>query len=426
MDQEGIPFAQAVAGTLREGGLEVLDDPYKFMSYLYDMAGDEVLEMRVLTSRCDNELLDIYKDAATAKDVRKLSDAAARAADLLISQYVVADEAAKKTAQGIAQGIALWSGVRATTHVSAPAPTVDPEAMGLVHFGALNPPRPLNGYVIKGELSAKNAGLSRWGSCTRDGREYYIKEFLAPVYPIDQSGLTPAAAQRKRLLCEQFFQQKRELYRRLALCQTGNIVTVKDFFRDKAKYYAVTDWVQASGLSFDEVARLDTSKKVLLTREILFNVAMLHSYGIVHADLKPDNLLLRHTKNGYVTAKLIDFDGSFLIGETPADIQGDLVYLAPEAYRKMNGEDVAVSEKIDVFALGVIIHRLWAGRAPAVGGPYQYVWEAALNGAPIHIDQGIPGNVGRVIMSMLQAREQDRPIVAAVFQFFSKVERVLR
>ena len=425
MDDEGIPFAQAVASTLRKNGVSILGEPGRFMAYMCDYTSDEGLEMRVLTNNCEVELLAIYKDAISGAS-GDLQRAVALATDLLVDQYIVAPEGARRTAEGLAQGIAIWQGKSVGARpVASRRVQADPEALGLIRFDPASTQK-MGGYRIIGELSAQNAGLSRWGSCEKGGTKYFIKEFLAPVYPVDRSGATTSMILRKEQLCEQFFSEKRALYRELALCQTGNIIAVRDFFRSDAKYYAVTDWVESSGMGFDQLCRLDTQKKLLLCNEILYNVAALHSRGIVHADLKPDNFLLKQTRDGFVTAKLIDFDASFLLGRVPPEVQGDFVYMAPEVFRRMSGEKVDITEKIDVFALGVIFHQLWTGVTPRVASGFKYSFEAALNGAPVGIDPRVPQNVGRVLQTMLAGSDRDRPSVAAVFSFFSRVGRVLK
>lgn len=42
----------------------------------------------------------------------------------------------------------------------------------------------IKGYEIKGELKTNNSGFSKWGFATKNGRDYFIKEFIDPVYPI--------------------------------------------------------------------------------------------------------------------------------------------------------------------------------------------------------------------------------------------------
>lgn len=45
----------------------------------------------------------------------------------------------------------------------------------------------INGYVIDGDLKTDNSGFSKWAFAKKNGCDYFIKEFLAPVYPVDES-----------------------------------------------------------------------------------------------------------------------------------------------------------------------------------------------------------------------------------------------
>lgn len=59
-------------------------------------------------------------------------------------------------------------------------------------------------YKLLGELSAQNAGFCQWGFCEKAGREYFIKEFLTPVYPVDSKELSAKLIERKRKVCDDF------------------------------------------------------------------------------------------------------------------------------------------------------------------------------------------------------------------------------
>ena len=71
-------------------------------------------------------------------------------------------------------------------------------------------------------------------------------------------------------------------------------------------------------------------------------------------------------------------------------MQGDLVYLAPETHLAMNGEQVPITPKIDVFAMGLLVHQLWTSVLPRVDSRYDYAFEAVLNGDGVQIDARIP------------------------------------
>lgn len=61
----------------------------------------------------------------------------------------------------------------------------------------------------------------------------------------------------------------------------------------------------------------------------------LHHAGIVHADIKLDNVIFRKLPSGRITGKVIDFDNSFWEKQPPAsdeEILGDPVYMAPETF----------------------------------------------------------------------------------------------
>ena len=68
----------------------------------------------------------------------------------------------------------------------------------------------IKGYKLLGELSAQNAGFCQWGFCEKSGREFFIKEFLTPVYPEDTSELSAKVIERKRKVCDDFYSKKRE------------------------------------------------------------------------------------------------------------------------------------------------------------------------------------------------------------------------
>ena len=86
----------------------------------------------------------------------------------------------------------------------------------------------------------------------------------------------------------------------------------------------------------------------------------------MHFDVKPANILVKKSANGNYTAKLIDFDAGFFIGEDieNSELGGDLTYLAPETFLGMYGEDVRINEKADIFALGLVFHQYFTAKLP--------------------------------------------------------------
>jgi len=279
----------------------------------------------------------------------------------------------------------------------------------------------VNGYEIIGELSNDNSGYAKWGFARKGMYEQvFIKQFLSPVYPSEASGLSPKQMESKIKICKDFEYSKRVFYNRLNRCITGNIVTINDFFRSGNKYYMVTEKVNAEKLQPEVISKMSLEQKMLIIKVLLYNVASLHNAGIVHGDLKPNNILFQKTAANVYTSKLIDFDSSFLEENPPkdeSDLQGDMVYFAPESFLFVAEEEGEVTCKIDVFALGIIIHQYFCGNLPYFDREkYNYTFEAALDGAPITIDASIPQVVRNLISQMLCTDPNERPSCAKVFK----------
>ena len=88
----------------------------------------------------------------------------------------------------------------------------------------------LNEYKLLTPLQNKNAGFSRWAYAARFGEEYFIKEFMNPVYP-DEESLSETLRNSKIKSCEYFEAKKLNLYKRINDVSDGNLVRVFEFFR---------------------------------------------------------------------------------------------------------------------------------------------------------------------------------------------------
>lgn len=278
----------------------------------------------------------------------------------------------------------------------------------------------LHGYRISKELTTNNAGFCRWGFCEREGRKYFLKEFLSPVYPLENGELSEKTLARKRRICEEFYAEKKEYYDILSDCRTGNNILIQDFFRYGSKYYAVTEKVEADGSDPDLISNLSWDKQETLLRAILFSLSKVHNAKLVHADIKADNILLKKTKDGFYTAKIIDFDSGFIVGRQPANVQGDFTYLAPETFLAMRGDAVELTDKIDIFALGILFHQYLSGKLPEIGSEYRYIHEAVLDGGEIQLSNTISSEIRFVLGKMLSRDPEQRPTAAGVLLYLSR------
>ncbi|MGH3477691.1 MAG: hypothetical protein ACRDQD_12720 [Nocardioidaceae bacterium] len=107
----------------------------------------------------------------------------------------------------------------------------------------------INGYTILEDFKVVGAGLSKWTFAARGGREFFIKEFLSPTYPDEAAPGSEKTKAKKRARCAAFEAHHRGLQKALAPLSAygGNLIVTLDFFRWGAKYYKVTEKVDAEG-----------------------------------------------------------------------------------------------------------------------------------------------------------------------------------
>lgn len=267
----------------------------------------------------------------------------------------------------------------------------------------------IGGYRPITPLKTVGSGSARWCFAARGLERYFLKQFLSPVYPANPNS---ALGRKQCERCERFENRKQRLYAALSLVIGDTLVPVLDFFRFEGHYYAVSEAVSSAHITAGEAQVLSEDEK----RGVLFRLALclqrLHTQGVVHADLKPEHVLLMKNPGGYLV-RLIDLDSGFLRDEPPKNehgMEGDPVYLAPEAFLRMTGMSVPLTPKLDTFAFGAIIHHLWTGELPSFDtARYAYLYEAVLDGARISLSQALPPAYATVIRRMLSADPDQRP-----------------
>lgn len=265
-------------------------------------------------------------------------------------------------------------------------------------------------YTLTQPLTSNRSGFSKWGFCVREGKEYFIKEFLNPVYPLDTIKIDYEVRQRKIKQCVEWFKEKKKIYQNITISQSGNLVPPLELFRHESHFYLVTEKVSEASMDCQEISHFDLEHKLVLIKVLANSFSRLSDNNVVHADVKLDNLLIKQTNAGFFTIKVIDFDASYLASNPPAgdEIQGDLVYLAPETFLAMIDEPTTLSPKVDVFAMGIVFHQLFCGEIPKFDSEYDYVYEAVLNDAELILNKDIPDKYRLLISYMLKKDPKER------------------
>ena len=147
------------------------------------------------------------------------------------------------------------------------------------------------------------------------------------------------------------------------MCQHVNIVKLIDVFENSDHYYIVLEYMAGKDL-FDYIQKrnfiLNEDRVKQLGIQLIQAVRYLHDFGIVHRDLKLENIMMSDTSNT-AKPKIVDFGLAKIIGpsETADEPFGTLGYVAPEVLKKK-----PYTFSCDVWSLGCILYALLSGSLP--------------------------------------------------------------
>lgn len=154
--------------------------------------------------------------------------------------------------------------------------------------------------------------------------------------------------------------------RTLSLVVHPNVVTVHDYGSDDGRLFLVMEYVD--GVTLDEVVRkrgrLPPDEAAVTVAQVAEGLAEIHAAGVVHRDIKPQNIVMRELAGGTMLAKVVDFglarqeEGG---GDVTAagDLLGTPYYMAPEQI-----QGGLIDGRTDQYALAVVLFELLTGRRP--------------------------------------------------------------
>jgi predicted ATPase/serine/threonine protein kinase len=214
------------------------------------------------------------------------------------------------------------------------------------------------------------------------------------------------------------------------------ILTVHDFGRDGATHYLVAEYVDGRTLRAWTANERPTLGAVLdVVAQAATALAAAHAAGLVHRDVKPENLMVR--EDGLV--KVLDFGiakltppanslpdsgaSTELGGQTqPGLILGTVRYMSPE---QASGD--ALDARTDVWSLGVVLYELVAGRPPFEGPTPIATLGLIMGREPEALEAAAPGTpeaVCRIVAKALRKAKDGRFETAA--EMGAALERVAR
>ncbi|MGZ3480907.1 MAG: protein kinase domain-containing protein [Myxococcaceae bacterium] len=212
----------------------------------------------------------------------------------------------------------------------------------------------------------------------------------------------------------QRFRREAEIASRLG---HPNIVEVLDFNTlPSGQPYIVLEYLQGETLAARLAGgRLQLEEALAITRQIGSALQAAHRAGVVHRDLKPDNVFLCTPEEDMPTkVKVLDFGiskirGSQSLRTQDAILMGTPQYMSPE---QATGKNTTVDARTDVFALGAIVYEMLGGQPAFAGGSLAEVVYRVVHGEPTPLRElapALPQNVLAAVERALQKDPSARP-----------------
>jgi tRNA A-37 threonylcarbamoyl transferase component Bud32 len=245
----------------------------------------------------------------------------------------------------------------------------------------------LAGYEFSRVLGSGTTGTVYLARQSSTGREVAVKVLSPALYS------TPGFQER--------FRAEARLMTRF---DDANLVDIFDYVEYDGGAYLVMQYVRGVQLRkvMDEGRKLTPEQSLGVLSGALSGLVCAHRLGVVHGDLKPENVLVDEKGQ----SMLIDFGQASPAGSRPSG--GTPAYASPEAVR-----DETVDARSDVYGAGLILYELLCGAPPFQGTPSEL--------AKAHRDliaprlAGVPGPIADLVARSLSKDPSQRPESAEDF-----------
>ncbi|BBM85821.1 bifunctional serine/threonine-protein kinase/formylglycine-generating enzyme family protein [Candidatus Uabimicrobium amorphum] len=150
-------------------------------------------------------------------------------------------------------------------------------------------------------------------------------------------------------------------YKFLSSIHHENLLRAYDFFQQDNRSYMVLEFVQGTSLKdiFESGIKIPLHDQLAIANKIARGIQILNMSGIIHRDIKPDNIMV-NLHDGIVKILDLGIGKDINRGHTSnltigGEVIGTPMYLSPE---QTNGQVTATS---DIFSLGIVLHQLFTG-----------------------------------------------------------------
>jgi serine/threonine protein kinase len=259
-------------------------------------------------------------------------------------------------------------------------------------------PVPERRYEIHGDTRGGGAARVYRAWDSRCKRWVALKRFQAPNREIERLRQTAAV---------------------LIALRHPNIVTFHEWTDDTQGPFLVMEWLEGTTLAGAIAHGVLESKDFLsVARQLLDGLGAIHAAGLLHLDLKPDNVMRVPLASGGYGIKVLDFGLARPINPLPEQIlpakdamTGSVHAMAPEQFNR-EPPDV----RTDLYALGCVFYQLLTGTPPFTGETGVDVMISHLRHQVIPLEKlrpDIPAALCSWVMQLLESDPAGRPASAA-------------
>ena len=193
----------------------------------------------------------------------------------------------------------------------------------------------------------------------------------------------------------------------MKLCHHPNIVKLLDHFENSEYIYIVMEYISGGTLNQyikNHYFYISESEAANIISQIGNGLKYLHNYGIVHRDLKTDNIMLtKNNETGII--KIMDFGLSKVVGpkEGLIDGYGTLNYCAPEVLMRE-----PYNKQIDIWSLGIILFFMLVGHFPFQGNNEDIIAKNIVY-QPLKFDEQEWENKSRNVINLIEKSLEKKP-----------------
>ncbi len=256
----------------------------------------------------------------------------------------------------------------------------------------------------------------------------YLAEHVLIHKQVAVKVLSPAHA-RKPAEVERFLREARAASR----IRHEHVVDITDFgYTSGGLAFLVMEYLEGEDLSSTShrEGALPWRRAVHIIRQICAALEAAHAQGVIHRDMKPENVYRMRRGEDPDFIKVLDFGIAKIIDEnydpdqpsqTSSGLMGTPEYVAPELIRGLKPD-----ARVDIYAVGVILYRLLTGRVPFMGESFMatlttHLMEVAKDPREVAPEAEIPPAIAAVCMQSL-AKDRDERFLT-IREFASALHR---